>query len=322
MPVPSSDLVDRVLTGETAAIARLLSRAERGDAEVYPALGAIFRHAGRAHVVGITGVSGSGKSSLVTRLARAGRDGGRKVAVVAVDPSSPFSGGSILGDRIRMNELAADPGIFIRSMATHGSLGGLARSTLDAVDILDSAGFDLVMIETVGVGQDEIDIVQAAHSVVVVSAPGLGDDIQAIKAGILEIADIHVVNKSDRSDAHKTIADLKAMITMGAQAAGATGRKVPVLASSAISGEGIDELVAAIDSHLGALQRTGELAARRRRIAEQRLLKSAEQILRASFDRRRDGRTTELVERMMRGEIDPHTAARKLLKLIDQEKQG
>jgi LAO/AO transport system kinase len=322
MPVPSSDLVDRVLTGEMAAIARLLSRAERGDAEVHPALGAIYRHAGRAHVVGITGVPGCGKSSLVARLARVVRDGGRKVAVVAMDPSSPFSGGSILGDRIRMNELTADPGIFIRSMATHGSLGGLARSTLDAVDILDSAGFDLVLIETVGVGQDEIDVVQAAHSVVVVSAPGLGDDIQAIKAGILEIADIHVVSKSDRSDANKTVIDLKAMMTMGAQAPGATGWQVPVLATSAVSGEGIDELVAAIDSHLGALKRTDELAERRRRIAERRLLKSAEQILRAGFDRRRDGCTAELVERMMRGEIDPHAAARKLLNLIDEEEQG
>jgi GTPase len=213
--VPSRELEAGVLDGDTRAIARLLTRAESGTAEARSTLDAMYAHAGRAHVVGITGVPGSGKSTLVARLAAALRASGRKVAIVAVDPSSPFSGGAILGDRIRMGELAGDPGVYVRSMATRGALGGLARGTLEAVDVLDAAGFDVVMIETVGVGQDEVDVARAAHTTVVVSAPGLGDDIQAIKAGILEIADIHVVSKCDKPDANRTIADLKNMLALG-----------------------------------------------------------------------------------------------------------
>ena len=180
MLAPSADLIGPALAGDSRAIARLISRAEAGGPEYANAIAKIYRQAGNAHVVGITGVPGSGKSTLVQSLAQAVRQDDRTIAVVAVDPSSPFSGGAILGDRIRMLEMADDPGVFIRSMATRGALGGLARAALDAVDILDAAGFDLVVIETVGVGQDEVDIVQAAHSTVVVSAPGLGDDVQAI----------------------------------------------------------------------------------------------------------------------------------------------
>ncbi len=168
---------------------------------------------------------GSGKSTLVARLAAAVRGGGRSVGIVAVDPSSPFSGGAILGDRIRMGELGGDPGVFVRSMATRGALGGLARGTLEAVDILDAAGFAVVVIETVGVGQDEVDVARAAHTTVVVSPPGLGDDIQAIKAGILEIADIHVVSKCDRPDANRMIADLKNMLALGRRLVPAGGRR-------------------------------------------------------------------------------------------------
>ena len=211
----SSDLVARVAAGEQAAIARLISRAEHANPEVRGALASIYKLAGRAHVVGITGVPGSGKSTLVAKLTEKLRAKGGKVGVIAIDPSSPYSGGAILGDRIRMTELAGDPGVFIRSMATHGATGGMAHTTLDAVDILDVAGFDTIIIETVGVGQDEVEIVKASHTTVVVSAPGLGDDIQAIKAGILEIADIHVVSKCDRSDANRTIVDLKQMLTLG-----------------------------------------------------------------------------------------------------------
>ena len=188
--IPSPTLQPRVLAGDTRAIARLLSRAESGVDEARPTLDAMFAHAGRAHVVGITGVPGSGKSTLVAKLAAEVRKSGRKVAIVAIDPSSPFSGGAILGDRIRMGELAGDRGIFVRSMATRGALGGLAKGTLEAVDVLDAAGFDMVIIETVGVGQDEVEVARAAHTTVVVSAPGLGDDIQAIKDGLLEIADV------------------------------------------------------------------------------------------------------------------------------------
>ncbi|MEX2239114.1 MAG: GTP-binding protein, partial [Burkholderiales bacterium] len=171
----------------------MLSRAEAGAAEAREALDLLYRHAGRAHVVGITGVPGSGKSTLVAKLIAAVLASGRRIGVVAIDPSSPFSGGSILGDRIRMGDVSGDPSVFVRSMATRGALGGLAHGTLEAVDILDAAGYDMIFIETVGVGQDEVDVVRAAHTTVVVSAPGLGDDIQAIKAGILEIADVHAV---------------------------------------------------------------------------------------------------------------------------------
>lgn len=178
---PSEELARRVLDGDLRAAARLITRVEAGEEECRPALAELYRHTGHAHIVGITGVPGCGKSTLVSRLARVFREDGRRIGIVAIDPSSPFSGGSILGDRIRMSDLVQDPGVFIRSMATRGALGGLAKASLDAVDVLDAAGLDLILIETVGVGQDEVDIVQAAHTTVVVSAPGLGDDVQAIR---------------------------------------------------------------------------------------------------------------------------------------------
>ena len=286
--IPSRDLEPRVLAGETRAIARLLTRAESAVDEARQTLDAMFAHAGRAHVVGVTGVPGSGKSTLVAKLAAAVRRSGRTIAIVAVDPSSPFTGGAILGDRIRMSELGGDPGVFVRSMATRGALGGLASGTLETVDVLDAAGFDMVVIETVGVGQDEVDVARAAHTTVVVSAPGLGDDIQAIKAGILEIADIHAVSKCDRSDANRTIADLKTMLALGltqmdqrnAESAIAPGKCVsdpdyewrpPVIATSSVRDEGVQQLLAAIDRHRMALERSGEIETRRASIAERRL---------------------------------------------------
>ena len=313
------ELADRALTGETAAIARMLTRAETGQEEPREALGKIYRHTGRAHIVGITGVPGSGKSTLVSKLAQAIRADGKKVGIIAVDPSSPFSGGSILGDRIRMSDLVNDPGVFIRSMATHGSLGGLARGTLDAVDILDAAGFDMVMIETVGVGQDEVDVVRASHTTVVVSAPGLGDEIQAIKAGVLEIADIHVVSKCDRSDSNKTITDLKSMMTMGLSLGRTSLWQVPVLATSSQKEEGIVELMNAIYGHRAALESSGEMEMRRRCIAERRMLKAAEEILRANFDKHRNEKVSALTDRMMSRDLTPHAAAKRLLHEIQLE---
>ena len=348
--IPSRELESRVLARDTRAIARLLTRAESGVDEARPTLDAMFAQAGRAHVVGITGVPGSGKSTLVARLAAAVRRSGRTIAIVAVDPSSPFSGGSILGDRIRMSELGGDPGVFVRSMATRGALGGLAKGTLEAVDVLDAAGFDLVLIETVGVGQDEVDVARAAHTTVVVSAPGLGDDIQAIKAGILEIADIHVVSKCDKPDANRTIVDLKTMLALGltqmdtahlrtADTAAKAGSdstsgdratapvdcakvedptfpswRPPVIATSSVRDQGIADLLAAIDRHRESLERTGEIDARRAAIAERRLLAAGEAILRDTFARHRSGRLSALVEQLRERTLSPHTAARKLLR--------
>ncbi|HEY4137755.1 MAG TPA: methylmalonyl Co-A mutase-associated GTPase MeaB [Casimicrobiaceae bacterium] len=312
--IASKDLAAHVLEGDVRAIARLITRAESGVEEARAALDAMFAKAGRAHIVGITGVPGSGKSTLVAKLAGAARASGRKVGIVAIDPSSPFSGGAILGDRIRMGELAGDSGVFVRSMATRGALGGLAHGTLEAVDILDAAGYELVVIETVGVGQDEVEVARAAHTTVVVSAPGLGDDIQAIKAGILEIADVHVVSKCDRPDANKTIADLKAMLALGL-AVGATshGWRPPVVATSGLSGDGVAEVLAQIDRHRSALCGNGEMDKRRAQIAERRLLRAAEEILREHFERRRDGHLRELIDETHRRVISPHAAARRLL---------
>ena len=321
--IPSADLQRRVLAGDTRAIARLLSRAESGIAEARSTLDAMFAHAGRAHVIGITGVPGSGKSTLVAKLAAEVRKSGRKVAIVAVDPSSPFSGGAILGDRIRMGELGGDPGVFVRSMATRGALGGLAKGTLEAVDVLDAAGFDIVMIETVGVGQDEVDVARAAHTTVVVSAPGLGDDIQAIKAGILEIADIHVVSKCDRPDANRTIADLKTMLALGTtrmdterfQDGDAPGlRHPPVIATSAVRDQGVPELLAAIDRHRLELEQSGEIAKRRAAIAERRLLAAGEGLLHDAFARHRTGKLSPLLEQLNARTLSPHEAARQLLR--------
>lgn len=314
-------MVAGVLAGKTRSIARLITRAETGDDESVPALAEVYRHTGSAHVVGVTGVPGSGKSTLVRALAQRLRARDRTVGVVAIDPSSPFSGGAILGDRIRMNDIAGDPGIFIRSMATRGALGGLARATLDAVDILDAGGFDIILIETVGVGQDEVDIVQAAHSTLVVSAPGLGDDIQAIKAGVLEIADIHVVSKADRPDANKTVTELKQMLILGLPS-NLSGRWAsPVLPTSAETGEGLDELCESLDTHRTFLTQSGELETRRRRIAETRTLKIAEDYIRARFAARRDGDFRAILNRVSNRDSDPHHAATALLELIQNEER-
>src|SRR5919106_417423 len=247
--MPSDDqLVERALEGHVPSVGRLISRLERRGPDGDELLGRLHARGGRAHVLGITGAAGSGKSTLVSSLARELRARDRTVGIVAVDPSSSLTGGAILGDRIRMEEHALDPGIFVRSMSTRGSLGGLSRATIDAVTVLDAAGRDVVIIETVGVGQDEVDVVQAAHTVAVVSVPGMGDDIQAIKAGLLEIADLHVVNKADRPDSDRTIKELRGMLgLMGPPVEGAW--EIPILPTVAHGGQGVPELVDAIDAH-------------------------------------------------------------------------
>ncbi|MEE8544900.1 MAG: methylmalonyl Co-A mutase-associated GTPase MeaB [Alphaproteobacteria bacterium] len=311
--VPSLALIERLEAGDPAAIARLISRAEAGAGEAREALARIHKRAGRAHVIGITGVPGGGKSTLVGKLARKLRARDQKVGILAIDPSSPISGGAILGDRIRMSELSADPGIFIRSMATHGASGGLARAALEVIDILDAAGFGTIVIETVGAGQDEVEIARASHTTIVVSAPGLGDDIQAIKAGLLEIADIHVVAKCDRSDADRTIGDLKAMLSLGLEAVGGSAWPVPVIGTSALSGQGLDELVAAIGRHRDATFGTELGRERLKSMARFRLMKTAEGLLTERFQKTSADLSGALAERLLRREDDPYALASELL---------
>lgn len=282
---PVAELVAQVRQRLPRAVARAVSQLENDPAAQRALIAAIYPHTGRARVVGITGPPGAGKSTLVDRLARACRARGETVGILAVDPTSPFSGGALLGDRVRMNALQTDPGVFIRSLATRGTMGGLSRATHDAINLLDAAGFDWVLVETVGVGQDEIDVVKSVETVVVVTLPGLGDEIQAIKAGIMEIADVFVINKSDRDGAEKTVRDLESMLAMGDH--DATTWIPPILKTVASAGRGIDEVLAAVLRHREHLAVSGELDRRRlahlrlrvETILEERVLRAADEIL-------------------------------------------
>lgn len=258
-PAPELRLAADLQAGDRRALARALSLAERGGPQARALLAALYPASGRAHVVGITGPPGSGKSTLVARLAAALRHRGRTVGVIAVDPSSPFTGGAILGDRIRMLELSDDPGVFVRSLASRGALGGLARATADLVVVMDAAGKEVVLVETVGIGQDEVAIAAIADTVLVVGVPGLGDEVQAIKAGVLEIADVLVVNKADRDGAAQLAADLQTMLAL----APPRPWPVPILQTVATADRGTAELVEAIDCHRAHLVASGEGEARR-----------------------------------------------------------
>ena len=316
--VASEALVARVAGGDRWAVARMISRAEAGRPEARAAIGALYRRAGRAHVVGVTGVPGSGKSTLVGRLVRRLREAGGTVAIVAIDPSSPYSGGAILGDRVRMAELVLDPGVFIRSMATRGAVGGMARAALDVVDILDVAGFGTIIIETVGVGQDEVEIAHASDTTVVVSAPGLGDEVQAIKAGILEIADIHVVSKCDRSDANRTLTDLKMMLKDGLAGAAPDAWRPPVVGVSAITGDGFDGLIDALAAHRAAAAGV-DGTRRRQRNAAFRLAKAAETLVLERFRASQNGRVAVAAARLALRETDPYASAEDLVKNFKSE---
>ncbi|MCL5025957.1 MAG: methylmalonyl Co-A mutase-associated GTPase MeaB [Chloroflexi bacterium] len=305
--------LDSILANDRLAVARAISAVERGGEEARRALVALYPHTGRAHVVGVTGAPGSGKSTLVCRLAAWLRARGLSVGIVAVDPSSPFTGGALLGDRVRMQELSCDPGVFIRSMANRGSLGGLAETTVDAVAVLDAAGYQVILVETVGTGQAEVDVARAAHTIVVVVVPGMGDDIQAAKAGILEIADILVVNKADWENAERTIAEMNMTLQLGAPGAGWIP---PVLPTVATQGTGVDEVAEAIGNHRQWLQESGGWEERQHRNARQRLLGAAQRRLYTLLVQRTDRERLEyLVQQVAERRIDPYAAADALLEM-------
>jgi LAO/AO transport system kinase len=305
-------LIDRLLAGERRALSRTVSIVEQGGPGAREVLARLFPHTGRAHIVGVTGPPGAGKSTLVNELALEMRRRGRTVAIVAVDPTSPFTGGAILGDRIRMQPLGGDPGVFVRSMASRGQLGGIAHATGAVVKVFDAAGFDLVIVETIGAGQAEVEIAREAQSTVVVEVPGLGDDIQALKAGILEIADIFVVNKADREGADKTRRQLQMMLHMAEQPD--SDWSVPVLMTVATKNEGIAAVVDALERHRQQLEAGGRLA-RREQDRIERELDTILQVMALELVRARvpDAQRAALVERIHDRIVDPYTAAEELL---------
>ncbi len=343
-------LCDGVLRQERRAIARALSLAEEEGAAAQAIIATLFPHTGRAHLIGITGAPGAGKSTLVRALATAFRARGSTVGIIAVDPTSPFSGGAILGDRIRMQEAAGkwrpDPGIFIRSMASRGSLGGLARATSDAIQVLDAAGFGTIIVETVGAGQAEVDVACAVHTTIVLQVPGMGDDIQAIKAGILEIADILVVNKADRDGADEMVATLDAMLDLAPQATETTWQhatafgkamltatsavveprahwRPPVVKTIATRNEGVDDLMAAISRHVAFLQESGLWAARERaRLADELCRRLGDAVLRRFAARMPVRLLSEVMAQLQAREINPYAAVRRLLAAAEGSNSG
>ncbi len=332
MQLSTTELVAQLRQGHRRALARVITLIENGGPGARDLLTRIYPFTGQAAVIGVTGAPGTGKSTLVNALAKSYRQAGKTVGIVAVDPTSPFSGGALLGDRVRMRDLSGDPGVFIRSMATRGSLGGLARATADVILALDAAGFERILVETVGVGQAEVEIASTAHTTIVVEAPGLGDEVQAIKAGVLEIADVFAVNKADREGSDRTVMALKMMLGIAPDEVRGithhgqlmtitspptprtTAWEPPIIKTVALQDTGIAELMSAVEDHRAFLLRSGLWAARERvraaneleSIVRQRLLERlALAIPPASLQ--------ETVEQIMQRTLDPYTAAEQLL---------
>ncbi len=315
------NIVERLLGGDRRALARMVTLIENESPQAHRYLAELHQYAGHAHIIGVTGAPGAGKSTLVTHIVRELRRRDRKVGVVAVDPTSPFTGGAILGDRIRMMELAGDPNVFIRSMASRGSLGGLSASTRDVVRAMDAAGYDPIIIETVGTGQVEVEVMRAAHTVLVVIAPGMGDEVQAIKAGILEIADIFVVSKADKPGADQTVAELAMLLSLDLNRRLHDKSKpywrIPVLKTSAIKDQGITQLVDAIERHRQYLVESGTLANRAQRQVrsevESLVLHGVMNALRAQVT---DDQWQKMLEDITTKERDPYSVANELQERI------
>jgi LAO/AO transport system ATPase len=310
-------LVERARRGEPRAVARLISLIEDASPALREVAAALAPAAGRARVIGLTGSPGVGKSTATSALVRALRAQDQRVGVLAVDPSSPFSGGALLGDRVRMQDHATDPNVFIRSMASRGHLGGLAWATPQAVRVLDAAGCDVVLVETVGVGQAEVEVASMADTTLVLLAPGMGDGIQAAKAGILEVADVFVVNKADRDGAEQTVRDLRYMLSLGGRHSVAGAWRPPVVRTIASKAEGIDDVLAAIDKHAAWLARTGELDRRRRARACAEIEAIALAALRDRIgDVHGSAALDTLAARVVAGETDPYAAADDLVATV------
>jgi LAO/AO transport system kinase len=310
----TEEIAKGILAGDRRSIAKAITIVENDDQEAQKLIAEIYPHTGKAHIIGLTGAGGAGKSTLIEKMVKEYRRIGKKVGVVAVDPTSPFTGGALLGDRIRMQELCKDKDVFIRSMATRNYAGGIAKATKDAVRVLDASGKDIVMVETVGAGQSEVEIIRVAQTIVVVHAPGLGDDIQAIKAGIMEIADIFVMNKADREGADKAVIDIQSNLQLN-------NKKRPwkplVLKTVALTGEGIPELIEQIVQHRCFLEGNVECKTALLRTKTEAELAEAirERVTNSVIEElKRKGEFDELVHEIMERQTDPTSAARRLLK--------
>lgn len=309
------DIAEGVLSGSRRALSRAITIVENEYDDAVEIMQKLYQHTGRAHVIGITGPPGAGKSTLTDKLAKYYRQQGKTVGIIAIDPTSPYSGGAILGDRIRMNELATDPGVFIRSMATRGSLGGLSQKTADVVKVFDAFGTNIIIVETVGVGQSEVDIVKAADSTIVVLVPGLGDDIQAIKAGILEIGDLFVINKADREGADRLNLEIEMMLELNSEK---VSWRPPIKRTQASSGEGISELAVSIEEHINYLNDSGEMIKRRtQRTKNELLTRIDDQIGRYVLQKiEATGEFENIVKKIQQRQQDPYTVVSEILKKV------
>lgn len=304
------ELIERMRRGDKRATARLITLVENDEEKAREIISKIFPYTGKAKIVGITGPPGAGKSTLLDKLIKVAREEDKVVGVIAIDPTSPFTGGALLGDRIRMQRHSTDPGVFIRSMATRGSLGGLAKATNDAIKVLDAYGCDVIFVETVGVGQIEVDIVKTADTVVLVTVPGLGDDIQAIKAGLMEIADVFVINKADKEGADATYFELNLMLDLEKERWERRGWRPPIVETVATTMRGIRELWEAIKEHQKFLEESGEIERKRRFRAEEEIKAIVSgKIARAIESRLGEEEVSNLIRGVVNREIDPYSAA-------------